>query len=493
MHTSDDAIEAERQRHVRPPDWRDPVPAPAYDLIAIGGGTAGLVCAMGAAGLGARVALIEQHRLGGDCLNTGCVPSKGLIRSARVAAEVRHAAAFGVSSSPPLIDSAAVLRRLRARRAAIAPHDGAARLRDAGVDVFFGSARFLDASTLAAGETRLRFRRAVIATGARPSLPPVPGLESIPLLTSDSLFELPELPRRLAIVGAGPIGCELAQALARLGTAVTLIEHGDRVLPREDADASAIVQRRLEADGVTVRLGARVNRAEPVADWACLHLEQGSAAVRVMADAVFVATGRLANVDGLALDAAGIATGPRGVRVDDFLRTTNRRVYASGDVCGLDQFTHAADALSRLVLRNALFFGRGRVSRLVIPRVTYTAPEVAFVGVPQAGDAGLDCITVPLADIDRAMVDDETEGFVRVHHARGRLRACTIVAPHAGEVIAEAVYALTHGGTLGALSSTVHPYPTTAEALRKAGDRYRRQALTAGVRRWLTRYFAWTR
>jgi len=456
---------------------------------------------MGAAGLGARVALVERHLLGGDCLNTGCVPSKALIRSARVIGELRKAPGLGVEASEVRVDFAAVMRRLRSRRAEIASHDSAARLHAAHVDVFFGEARFADPATVTVDGASLRFRRALIATGGRPTAPPIPGLDTIPYLTNESIFEIMELPRRLIVIGAGPIGCELAQAFARFGSTVTVLDQAPQVLPREDPMAAFALRRHLEHDGVRLELGVRIDSAR--AGGGEVQVEFTRDPVRrpdrisLTGDTVLVAAGRAPNVEGLGLDAAGIGVGREGVDVDERLRTSNRRVYASGDVCSAYKFTHAADAMSRLALQNALFFGRRKASALVIPSVTYTDPEIGHVGVTlkAVGESGgrLETITVLLSEIDRAVVDDETDGFVRVHHERGRIRGCTIVASHAGEVIAEAVYALTHGGTLGHLSRTIHPYPTQAEALRKAGDMYRRQALTPGVRKWLTRYFEWTR
>ena len=499
--TADEAADLERLAHVRPPAWTNPTPAPVYDLVVLGGGTAGLVCAMGAAGLGARVALVERHLLGGDCLNTGCVPSKALIRSARVVGEWQRGPALGVTAAEVRVDFAGVMARVRARRAVVAAHDAAERLRGAGVDVFFGDAGFVDRRSVGVADRRLRFRRAVIATGSRPAVPPIEGLDTVPLLTNESIFELREQPRRLLVIGAGPIGCELGQAFARLGSSVTLIDQADRLLPRDDPDAATILARHLRRDGVQLELGVRVERAESDAGAVRLTLSGGQADAGrtcvLHGDALLVAAGRVPNVDGLDLDAAGVRAGRSGVDVDDRLQSSNPRVYASGDVCSDFKFTHAADALSRLVLQNALFFGRRSARALVIPWVTYTDPEVAHVGVT-SGEASrsagrLDTITVPLSEIDRAIVDDETDGFVRVHHEKGRLRGCTIVAPRAGDMIGEAVYVLTHGGSLAALSGTVHPYPTASEALRIAGDVYRRQALTPRVRRWLTRYFTWTR
>ncbi|HXG57291.1 MAG TPA: mercuric reductase [Vicinamibacterales bacterium] len=486
---------------VHPPNWMNPTPAAKYDLVVLGGGTAGLVCAMGAVGLGARVALVERHRLGGDCLNTGCVPSKAIIRSARAVGELRRAAGLGVTVADVTIDFDAVMRRMRERRARIAVNDSAERLRAAGVDVFFGSARFADRQSVLVDDRRLRFARAVIATGGRPVAPPVPGLDSVPHLTNETVFSLTELPRRLLVIGAGPIGCELAQAFARFGSAVTVLDMSKNVLPREDPDAAAIVRRSMERDGVHFELDARLSRVERRDSGVTVHYsrdrqghpEEG----RVDGEALLVAAGRAPNIEDLDLAAAGIQSGTSGVVVSDRMQTSNPRVYASGDVCSVYKFTHAADATSRIVIQNALFFGRKKASALVIPWVTYTDPEVAHVGVSEVDVAKsggrLATITVPLSDVDRAIVDDETDGFVRVHHEGGRLRGCTIVAAHAGEIMGEAVYAMTHGGTLSSLSATVHAYPTQAEALRKAGDTFRRQSLTPQVKRWFGRYFRWTR
>jgi len=497
----DDDANRELVARVHPGSWRNPSPAAKYDLVVLGGGTAGLVSAVGAAGLGARVALVERHLLGGDCLNTGCVPSKALLRSARAVGDIRRAAHLGVTTDRVNVDFGAVMRRMRQRRAHIARHDSAERLQALGIDVFFGAARFADERSVTVDGQRLIFRRAVIATGGRPVAPPVPGLDAVPFFTNETIFSLTDRPSRLLVIGAGPIGCELAQAFARFGATVTVFDHASQVLPREGADAAAIVRRALEADGVRLELDARLNRVEAVDGEIRIHFgrdrDRHPDAGSVAGDAVLVAAGRAPNIEGLDLEAAGIEATSRGVTVNDRLRTSNARVYASGDVCSRYQFTHAADAMSRAVIQNALFYGRRRASALTIPWVTYTDPEVAHVGVSEShvqdSEGRLHTITVPLSDIDRAVVDDETDGFVRVHHERGRIRGCTIVAAHAGEMIGEAVYAITRGGTLSALSSTIHPYPTQAEALRKAGDLYRRESLTPRVRTWLARYFAWTR
>jgi pyruvate/2-oxoglutarate dehydrogenase complex dihydrolipoamide dehydrogenase (E3) component len=487
-------------RNVRPLDWVNPVPAGRYNLVAIGGGTAGLVSAAGAAGLGARVALVERHLLGGDCLNYGCVPSKALLRAARAAREVREAAAFGLSSggAGPQ-DFAAVMTRMRARRAQIAPHDSARRFRDLGIDVFVGAARFVGPDTVEVDGRRLRFSRAVIATGARPAAPPIPGLAEAGFLTNETVFGLTSLPRRLVVIGAGPIGCELGQAFARFGSRVAIVSLDPRLLPREDPDAAALLEQRFAQDGIDLYLGAAITAVQRVERGKAVVFDRGRGPEAVEADEILVAVGRAPNVEALDLEAAGIAATRDGITVDDRLQTTNPRVYAAGDVCSRFKFTHAADAMARVAIQNALFFGRRRASALVIPWCTYTDPEIAHVGLyeAEARAAGFDVRTfeVDLAEVDRAVVDDDGPGFARLHveGRRGRILGATLVAPHAGDLIGEVSLAMTAGLGAAALSGTIHPYPTRAEILRKLGDQYRRSRLTPGLRRWLERYFRWRR
>jgi pyruvate/2-oxoglutarate dehydrogenase complex dihydrolipoamide dehydrogenase (E3) component len=482
--------------HVRPPTWTNPVPRARYHLVVIGGGTAGLVAAAGAAGLGARVALVERHRLGGDCLNVGCVPSKGVIAAARAWHDARTAATrFGGPAAPGDGDFAAALERMRRLRADLSPVDGAPRFASLGVDVFFGEGRFTAPDRVAVGGATLRFRRAVVATGARAAVPPVPGLAEAGYLTNETIFDLTERPAHLIVLGGGPIGCELAQAFRRLGSAVTLVDREPRLLPKDDADAAAIVQRALEGDGVTLELGVQVEGAARVGGERLVTVAAAGARRTIRGDALLVATGRRPNVENLGLEQAGVAFTPQGVQVDDRYRTTNRRVYAIGDVSSRLQFTHAADFQARAVLANALFFGRSRASRLIVPWATYTSPEVAHVG-RTAADAerdgvAVDTITVPFHDVDRAVLAGETEGFLRVHVRRGtdRLVGVTIVAPNAGDMIGEAAVALTNGLGLAALGRTVHPYPTLGEAYRKAADAWRRTKLTPAARRVLTAWF----
>jgi len=482
--------------NVHPPRWRNPTPRDRYHVVVIGAGTAGLVTAAGAAGLGARVALVERFLMGGDCLNVGCVPSKAVIAAARGWQVARTAdSSFGGPRVVGAGDFGTVMRRMRGLRADLSATDSAHRFTQLGVDVFLGEGRFSGPDRVTVAGSTLRFRRAVIATGARAAIPPIPGIEDVGYYTNESIFTLTERPERLLVLGAGPIGCELAQAFARLGCAVTILDRGDRALKRDDPDAARLVQDALRADGVRLEFGAKVARAERVAGGIRLQVDLGGRSDSVEGDAVLVAAGRAPNVDDLGLEAAGVAVGKRGVVVDDRLRTTNRKVYAIGDVSSRYQFTHVADAQARLVLANALFFGRGRASRLVVPWSTYTSPEVAHVGLTESDAAGqgvaVDTITVPLEHVDRAVLAGEVKGFVRVHLRRGtdRLLGVTVVAPDAGELIAEAAVAMTNGLGLSAMGKTIHPYPTVAEAYRKAADQWRKRKLTPLAKRVLHLWF----
>jgi pyruvate/2-oxoglutarate dehydrogenase complex dihydrolipoamide dehydrogenase (E3) component len=481
---------------VHPSGYVNPKPKERYHLVVIGAGPGGLVTAAAGAALGAKVALIERHLMGGDCTNVGCVPSKAMIRSARAWHEARHGAErFGAPAAGGAGDFGAVMERMRRLRAHLSRVDSVDRFSGLGVDVFLGTGRFTAPDAIEVGGARLRFRRAVIATGARAALPPIPGLAEAGPLTNETIFWLTELPRRLLVIGAGPIGCELSQAFARLGSKVTLANRGAQVLPREDRDAARIVEKALVADGVDLRLGSKLLEVRREGGEAVLALERGGKRETVAADAVLVAAGRTPNVEDLGADAAGVALGEHGVVVDDRLRTTNPRVYALGDVCSRLQFTHVSDAHARMVVQNALFFGRAKASRLVIPWCTYTSPEVAHVGrsAADAAKAGLaiDTVTVPLEDLDRAVLDDATEGFARVLLKKGtdRILGATIVAEHAGDLIAELALAITAGTGLGAIAGTIHPYPTQAEIVRKTADAWRRTKLTPTVKRIFAAYF----
>ena len=485
---------------VHPADWKNPRPADRYNLVVIGGGTAGLVTAVGAAGLGAKVALIEKHLLGGDCLNVGCVPSKAIIRAARAVAAVRAVADFGVHVPPGwTTDFGKAMERMRRLRADISPHDSATRLSAAGIDVFFGAGRFTAPDAVEVGGQTLRFARAVIATGARAAAPPIPGLQEVPYLTNETLFSLTELPRRLGVIGAGPIGCEMAQSFARLGSDVYLFDALHGVLPREDAGAGAVVRNALARDGVTVLCCGQDLRLVRDPGGIRMRVDSHSQGYDVAVDQVLVAAGRAPNTEGLGLEAAGVAFDRKGVTVNDRLQTTNPRVFACGDICSPYQFTHAADFKARIAIQNALFMGRARVSSLIIPWVTYTSPEVAHVGLyeEEARKKGIEVetFTQELSKVDRAILDGETEGFVRVHVRKGtdRIVGATIVAAHAGDLIGELVLAMRSGLGLKTIGAAIHPYPTQAEAIRKTGDLYNRTRLTPVVKKLMERWLAWTR
>lgn len=483
---------------VAPLDWVNPRPQSRYHLVVIGGGPAGLVAAAGAAGLGAKVALIERQRLGGDCLIHGCVPSKALLKSARVAASVRDAKRFGVDvPEGTRVDFAAVMRRMSELRLSIAPNDSAERFRGLGVDVFFGDGRFADADSVEVSGQRLHFRRAVIATGSRAVIPPVTGMAESGYLTNETVFSLTELPKRLTVLGAGPIGCELAQAFARFGSRVTLIASGPTILPKEDPAAASVVESSMQKDGVEILKSTRLERVERTGQEMQLWLQSNNG-VRVT-DALLIAVGRTPNIESLALDRAGIEFDPRnGVVVDDHFRTSNRRVFAAGDVCSKFKFTHAADAMARIVLQNALFPGRGKGSSLVIPRCTYTDPEIATVGVTETEardrNIAVDVLIEELSHNDRAVLDGEAEGFAKVllQHGTDQIVGATIVASNAGEMLNELTLAMTAKLGLGTLSKTIHPYPTQAEIIKRLADQFQRGRLTPTVKRWLARWFTWT-
>jgi pyruvate/2-oxoglutarate dehydrogenase complex dihydrolipoamide dehydrogenase (E3) component len=497
----DDENNRELVGRVHPSDWANPEPAGRYNLVVIGAGTAGLVSAAGAAGLGAKVALVERDFLGGDCLNVGCVPSKALIRCARAFAEVRDAGEYGVAVPPGArVDFPAVMARMRRLRASLSPNDSAQRFRSLGVDVFFGPARFTSPDTIEIAGRSLHFRRAIIATGARAARPDIPGLAEAGYLTNETVFSLTELPRRPAVIGAGPIGCELSQAFARFGSEVSLIGNRPQVMPREDADAAARVEAALRRDGVSLLLGAKVLRAEKQGADTVLHLEQDGRPREVLADAILVGVGRAPNVDGLGLEAAGVQYDTKqGVKVDDRLRTTNRRVFAAGDICSPYKFTHAADAMARVAIQNALFLPTQRASALIIPWCTYIDPEVAHVGLSEdeAKRQGVAVRTFAeeLSHVDRAVLDGETDGFLKVHVRAGtdRIVGATLVARHAGEMISPITLAMTAGLGLGALAKTIFPYPTQAEAIRRVADAYNRTRLTPFVKRLFQTWLAWRR
>lgn len=448
------------------------------DLAVIGGGSAGLTASIMAARLGARVVLIERAKLGGDCLHTGCVPSKTLIASARAAHRARTASALGIETGPVSADLPAVMERVRAVQAAIAVHDSVEALRGHGVEVVSGTARFLDHERVEIVDRdldrrRLTPRRTIIATGASPQMPAVDGLAASAPLDHESVWSLGALPSRLVVIGAGPIGCELGQAFARLGSRVTILERAQRILPSFCSEAAAVVARAFETEGIRTLVGCDVRRVERDTAKRRAHVELPSGSETLEADAILVATGRRPNVDGLGLDRAGIEYGDDGIEVDASLRTTNSRVFAAGDCAGGPQSTHWAEREARVATRNALYVGAERVDRDYAPRVVFTDPELAQVGpsveVLQATE--VEELRWPMDRVDRALCEGRADGFASLFvDRRDRIRRGVAVGELAGELVASWMIAIEHGLTMRDIGSAVHPYPTFSRANRRLAD-----------------------
>ncbi len=497
----DDEHNRELVSNVHPTGWKNPEPAERYNLVVIGAGTAGLVAAAGAAGLGARVALVERHLLGGDCLNVGCVPSKCIIRSSRVHGEIQIASNYGIRVPDGVeVDFPAVMERMRRLRARISHHDSADRFKGLGVDVFLGHARFAGPDTIEVEGKTLRFKKAVIATGARAVSPPVKGLAEAGFLTNETVFSLTDRPARLAIIGGGPIGCEMAQAFQRLGSQVFLLHRNAHILDREDADAAEILQNKFLHEGITLLLNAEITEVLSKNGEKVIRFEADGKEDSVEVDEILVGAGRAPNVEHLNLEAAGVqCEARRGVIVSDKLRTTNPRIYAAGDVCMKYKFTHAADAAARIVIQNALFKGSKKLSALTVPWCTYTDPEIAHVGMYErdAAEQGIavDTFMRHLSDVDRAVADGQEDGFVKIHVQKGtdKILGGTIVAAHAGDMINEITLAMMGKLGLGTLSGVIHPYPTQAEAIKQTADAYQRTRLTPFVKKLFTRWLEWTR
>jgi pyruvate/2-oxoglutarate dehydrogenase complex dihydrolipoamide dehydrogenase (E3) component len=475
----------------------------AYNVVVIGAGTAGLVTAAGTAGLGGRVALVERARMGGDCLNTGCVPSKALISSARLIDQIRHSGDWGLEPQKPAFAIDGVFRRMRDLRAKLAVNDSEERFEGLGVDVFRGEARFVSPREVRVGDATLLATNFVIATGSRPAVPPIEGLDAVRTYTNETIFdELDGKPDRLAVLGGGPIGCELGQAFARMDVEVTIVQRAARLLPREDPEAADLLRRRLEAEGVSVVTGSDVRRAEKDGREIRLSIDgPGGAGRSISCDAILIAAGRKPNVEGLNLEAAGVAYGQGGVTADAHLRTSRRHIYAAGDVVdGAPRFTHVADHHARIVVRNILFpWVPARVETRAIPWCTYTSPEIARVGLneEEAKRKGIACdvFTQPLEAVDRAVLESAEIGFAKVLTARGkdRILGVTLVGEHAGDLLAEFVTAMKNGIGLTGLGSVIYPYPTFAEIARKVADQRQRRRLTPFAKGLLTRLYRWRR
>ncbi len=496
--------------NVHPPTWVTPEPDGRYNIVVIGAGTAGLVTAVIAAAVGAKVALIEKHLMGGDCLNVGCVPSKGVIRAARAWADVQQAEAFGVHIPAGVkYDFASAMARMRKLRARISHTDSAHRYKKLGVDVYIGSGRFTGPDTVEvegpAGNRTLRFKKAVICTGARAGAPPTPGLQEAGYLTNETIFTLTELPKRLAVIGAGPIGCELAQSFARFGSHVYLVETLHGALPKEDRDAAEIVRASMQRDGVQLLCCGRDVQISKTDGGKRLTVESHGQQYDVMVDEILVGVGRAPNVEGLGLETVGVAYDTKtGVKVNDRLQTTNPDIFSAGDVCSPYQFTHAADAMAQIVIQNALFphplgLGYASTNSLIIPWATFTEPEIAHVGLYEkdahAKGLEVDTFTFKLDEVDRAILDGEDEGFARVHVKKGtdQLLGATIVAANAGNMISEFTVLMKSGKGLSTLCGTIHPYPTQAEVVKKVANAWRKTTFTKGKKWLLSKLFAWMR
>lgn len=494
-------------QNVHPPGWQNPVPTGRYNLIVIGAGTGGLITALIASSLGARVALIERHLMGGDCLNVGCVPSKAVIRGAQIVHEAREAARFGMPASErDRGDFGEVMRRMREIRARISHEDSAERYsKEFGIDIYLGQASFAGEGRVEVGDQVLEYSKAVIATGARAVAPPIEGLAAAGYLDNETVFNLTERPRRLAVIGAGPIGCELAQSFRRLGSEVHILERMDQILTREDPDAAKIVQDAMIREGVEMVFECGIERVERRGEERVIHLTCPEKDQReLVVDAILVGAGRAPNVEGMGLERVGVVYDVhKGVEIDDHLRTSNKRIWSVGDVCMKWKFTHAADAAAKIAVQNALFavgpIGRKKLSDLVMPWCTYTEPEIAHVGLyaRDARERGIEIDTyqVSIAEANRAVTDGQEEGLVKVHVKRGtdQIVGATVVAAHAGELVTQFTLAIQNKIGLGSFTNVIYPYPTQGEAIKRAAGAFTRTRLTPTIKRLFDRWLAWQR
>ncbi|RUX03514.1 mercuric reductase [Mesorhizobium sp. M8A.F.Ca.ET.023.01.1.1] len=495
-----DHNDVELVRGAHPPHWKNPTPNGPYNLVVIGAGPAGLTAARDAASLGAKVALIERGLIGGACINVGGIPSKSIIRTARLYADMRDAESFG--GDPPdhlRVDFQRAMTRMRQIRQRISRADSAASLVSEGIDLYFGAARFAGPDTVTVEESTLHFKKALIATGAHPAFPAIPGLVEAGYLSNETMFNLTQCPPPMTRSRGGPLGCETAQAFCMLGAKVILAQSDPMFLPGEERDAAQILSDALAREGVEVRLNTEVVavRREGTAMFADLMRDGDTTTISV--DEIITGVGRSPNVDGLGLEEAGVAYDADGIKVDDYLRTSNPHIYAAGDVCLEYKFTHTAEATARIVVRNALFRGRERLSDLVVPWCTYTDPEIAHVGLypleARRNGIPVKTYTILMHDVARAVMDGEEEGFVKIHVREGsdRILGATVVASHAGEMINAVTLAIRSGMGLHALADVIHPFPTQAQGIKMAGDAYRRTRLTSLRRRLAAHWLAWSR
>ena len=479
-------------------DVKQPKGAAIYNVVVIGGGTAGLVSAAGTAGLGGRVALVERNKMGGDCLNFGCVPSKALISSARLIERIRHGEKWGLAKTNPSFEFMDVFARMRDLRAEIAPNDSQERFESLGVDVFRGQAVFHSRDEVAVGEVSLRARNFVIATGTHATIPAIEGMDSVPYFTNETIFdELKSKPTSLVILGGGPIGCELGQAFSRLGVKVTILQSASRLLPREDPDVSGFVAATFQRDGIRVLTNARAHAVRKTQDGVDLTVTHGgSAEATVSGSILLICAGRSPNLKDLALENAGVRFSKKGVQVNEYLQTSNPHIYAAGDVAGPFLFTHMADAQARVVVRNIVMpfqLLRQKIDYSVVPWCTYIDPEVATVGLTESAaqkmNVACDVFVQKFSAVDRAVVEREEAGFAKVVVAKGsdRILGVTLVGANAGDLVHEFVLAMKYRIGLGKIAAAIHAYPTLAEIARKMGDQYNKTRLTPTARK----IFSW--
>jgi pyruvate/2-oxoglutarate dehydrogenase complex dihydrolipoamide dehydrogenase (E3) component len=479
-------------QNVHPPDWRNPEPIGRYNMVIIGAGPAGMLTAMTAARMGAKVALIERNRFGGVWFNVGCISSKAIIRTSRLYAEMRNAETFGAQAPTDIsVAFPAVMERMRRVRARISRRFSAQRLSSMGIDVYFGAARFAGPDAIEVEGKRLRFKRALVASGARPKLPSIPGIAAAGYLTNENVFDLAECPRRLLVLGGGPLACELAQAFCRLGSQVSIVQNDPMFLGNEERDAAQILSDALARDGIDIHLNTDTINVRTEGNQKVVDLVRDDCKSTLTVDEIGVGIGRAPNVEGMNLEAAGVQYDKEaGILTNDYLQTSNPRIYAAGDVCSEKKFPHIEAAAADLVVRNALFWGRERLSALAIPWCTYTDPEIAHVGlyVTEARAKGIPVktFTVMMHDVDRAITDGEDEGFVKIHVKEGTdtILGATVAASHAGEMISEISLAMNAGIGLSALARVNHPYPTQAQAIKMAADAYLATRHTP-TRKWL--------
>jgi pyruvate/2-oxoglutarate dehydrogenase complex dihydrolipoamide dehydrogenase (E3) component len=470
-HSKLDAYNQERMRNVFPSDWKNPKGKEVYDLVVIGGGPGGMTAAIVAANLRVHVAIIEKEHFGGECFNVGCIPSKAFLRSSRCAAQVRDAAEFGVEIPKGWrVNFLAVMERVRKLQSIQSPHDSAEHLKSLGIDVFLGTAHFADANTIEVGDRKLRFKKAIVATGTYPIIPEISGLEEAGYLTNQTVFDLTSLPSRLAVIGAGPIGCELSQAFLRFGSEVTLITRGASLLPRDDVLAAERLQQVLSKEGMKLLFNTQIERIEKKGKEKVLYLPSGKSLV---VDDILIAIGRAPNVEGLGLEKAGIGFNLKeGIVASDTLQTSNRNVYVVGDVGSRYKFTHIAVELAKIAVQNTLNGGNEKVSQLIVPWSTFTEPEIAHIGLQEqeAKKLGIQVTTsvTELAETERAILDGETAGFVKIYTRSGtdQILGSTIMASHAGDMISEIAVAMAGQS----IAKAIHPFPTQAEAIRKSAN-----------------------